>query len=117
MENSVFSWAYSPRVVWSVAVVSLHARPAQGSAVSGAIGDPQAGECFEFTELCNASLSPDAPGDNQGSPVKESLSHTFPESLQSLSQVKNKKETTHTHTIAKFGFTRINYTINATEIL
>lgn len=37
-------------MVRSVAVVSLHARPAQRLVVSGAVGDHQAGECFEFPE-------------------------------------------------------------------
>lgn len=66
-------------MVWSVAVVSLHARPAQSLAGSGAVGDHEAGECFEFPELFHVSLSPDAPGDSQGPPVKECFSHAFPE--------------------------------------
>ena len=65
-------------MVWSVAVVSLHARPVQRLAVSGAVGEHQAGECFEFLELFHVSLSPAAPGDSQGPPVKECDSHAFP---------------------------------------
>lgn len=56
-------------LLWSACMFSLPA----GSAISGAAGDLLAGEYFEFPELSNASVSPDAPWDNQGPPVKGNL--------------------------------------------
>lgn len=42
----------------------------EGLTVSGAIGDPLAGECFEFLELFDVSLSLDAPWEVIGLPER-----------------------------------------------
>lgn len=56
-------------LLWSACMFSLPA----GSAISEAAGDPLAGECFEFPELSNASVSLHAPWDNQQPPVMGNL--------------------------------------------
>lgn len=43
--------------LWSACTPELP----KGLTVSGALGDPVAGECFEFLELFDVSLSLDAP--------------------------------------------------------